>query len=431
MIPVAQTPDRAVIVHPITRNDNPNPQAALDEAVGLTLALELEVAHAVTVNVRKIVPATFLGGGMIAELGQKMHELDAKVLVFDDELTPVQQRNLEERLSVKVLDRTGLILEIFSMRAQTKEGRLQVELARITYERSRLVRTWTHLERQRGGKGFLAGPGERQIESDRRGLSEKAVGLKKQLEKVRRTRKLHRQARVKRHVPMVALVGYTNAGKSTLFNLLTKADVFVKDMLFATLDPTIRELQLSGNNQAVLSDTVGFISALPTELIAAFRATLEEVTQADLVVHVRDIANPQAQQQKRDVETVLQQLWQDDEPEPVLLEVWNKTDLLDAEALQYYRKQAGKMTVPPVLLSSKTGKGVEQLRQQITSLLHVGHTTITMQIPASNSAALGWLYQHAQVLDCNANEDETLHCKVMLDPATKGRFEAVFPELAG
>ena len=311
-----------------------SPQARLEEAVGLAAAIDLDVKASGLVPVPNPRPATLFGSGKVEELEGLMRAEDASLVIVDHPLTPVQQRNLETAWNVKVLDRTGLILEIFGERARTREGRLQVELAHLVYQKSRLVRSWTHLERQRGGFGFLGGPGETQIETDRRLLSERIESIRKELEQVRRTRALHRKSRERVPYPSVALVGYTNAGKSTLFNALTGASVLAEDVLFATLDPTIRALPLPGGSKAVLSDTVGFISDLPTTLIAAFRATLEEVLQADLIVHVRDIADATSSSQRADVNAVLAELGVDAEGEPDrVLEVWNKADLLDAASL--------------------------------------------------------------------------------------------------
>lgn len=422
----------AIVIHPIARTNAriSDPENALQEAVGLGIALGLEVCKAFVQNIKKINPATYLGGGVLATLADDLVANQAKLLIFDGELTPVQQRNLEEKLNVKVLDRTGLILEIFSLRARTKEGRLQVELARIAYERSRLVRTWTHLERQRGGKGFLAGPGERQIESDRRDLSDKAMVLRKQLEKVRRTRQLHRTARKKRQCPVIALVGYTNAGKSTLFNLLTDADVFVEDMLFATLDPTIRELKLADQFTAVLSDTVGFISNLPTELIAAFRATLEEVTEADLVLHVRDIASQHTEEQRRDVQEVMQRIKQPDDEQPESIEVWNKIDLLDATYRETVQKRAAKMRIKPILVSAETGEGMDELRRRLCEILQTDQRELQIIVPVSENKVLGWFQQHGRIVRCEPHTDGDLSCVVSLDQASIGKFCTAWPALA-
>ncbi len=432
MIDVIVAPQGAILIHPITRHSRRvlDPAQTLAEAQGLAEALGLNVRLARSVVLKKISPATFIGGGLIEELVQQLAQFDAKLLVFDGELTPAQQRNLENKSQAKVLDRTGLILEIFSLRARTKEGRLQVELARIAYERSRLVRTWTHLERQRGGKGFLAGPGERQIESDRRILSEKAQSLTQQLEKVRRTRNLHRKARKNRDCPLIALVGYTNAGKSTLFNYVTDADVLVKDMLFATLDPTIREFVLPGQKKVLLSDTVGFISALPTELIAAFRATLEEVVHADLIVHVRDIASGQSSEQKYDVEEVLRKMGQDGHELPPMIEVWNKIDLLSPDEQERIAKRAKKQSQPAIIVSASTGQGMDHLRDYLAQTLSTDEKTLQLEIAEEESAMLGWLHQHGRILTCEPNKAGNLQCCVALDTVSLGRFHAAYPKYA-
>jgi len=423
----------AIVIRPHYRTDfsNSDPQNALSEAQGLAVALGLSVVHASVINIRKIIPATFIGGGVIESLLIKIKETNAKLLIIDADLSPVQQRNLETAMQVKVLDRTGLILEIFSLRALTKEGRLQVELARIVYERSRLVRTWTHLERQRGGKGFLAGPGERQIESDRRDLSDKAVALGRQLEKVRRTRRLHRKARKKRDCPIITLVGYTNAGKSTLFNRLTDANVFVQDMLFATLDPTIREVKLNQDLTAVLSDTVGFISNLPTELIAAFRATLEEVTEADLILHVRDIASPFSEEQRQNVEQVMAKLLEQSAKLPPVLEVWNKIDLTDSETREFLTAKAAKQETKPILISANTGEGLEELTAKMSDLLDAGHCVLQLTIPPGQSDAFDWIQRHGRILQCDAIEDSSdLDCVIKMDRPAFNKFKSTFPKLA-
>ena len=322
--PIDRTPvqETALVIHPVRPGGAQRvPEAKLDEATGLALALDLEVVEGMVAPIRQVTPATLFGSGKTKEIGVIANDLGVSVVVVDDALTPIQQRNLEKAWNVKVLDRTGLILEIFARRARTREGRLQVELARLDYERSRLVRTWTHLERQRGGFGVMGGPGETQIETDRRLIAERIGKLKRELDEVRRTRALHRKARERTPFPTVALVGYTNAGKSTLFNRLTQSEVLAKDMLFATLDPTLREIKLPGGRPAILSDTVGFISDLPHELVEAFRATLEEVQQADLILHVRDISGPDSAAQAQDVEEVLEQIGCGRESSRVLIEV--------------------------------------------------------------------------------------------------------------
>src|SRR4051794_25531037 len=331
---------RALVIHPVLRNEAGSlrtPEASLDEAVGLAAAIGLEVAEARTVMVSRPQPATLLGGGAVARIAEQIREAAGAgepidLVVVDHALSPVQQRNLERAVAAKVIDRTGLILEIFGERARTREGQLQVKLAALSYQRSRLVRSWTHLERQRGGFGFLGGPGESQLELDRRLIGERIAKLKRELEEVRRTRGLHRKARERVPYPIVALVGYTNAGKSTLFNRLAGASVFAKDLLFATLDPTMRALELPGGRKVIVSDTVGFISDLPTHLVAAFRATLEEVQAADIILHVRDIAHPDTAAQKADVDSVLKDLDIDPETDGRVVEVLNKIDLLDPAA---------------------------------------------------------------------------------------------------
>lgn len=432
MIPSQLDPQTAIIIHASVRGTSRviNDERTLSEVVGLSMALGLKVSDARVIRLKKVTPATFLGGGLILSLQDELKELGAGLLVFDGELTPVQQRNLEERLQVKVLDRTGLILEIFSLRALTKEGRLQVELARIAYERSRLVRTWTHLERQRGGKGFLAGPGERQIESDRRELSDKAILLRKQLDKVRKTRNLHRKSRQKRNCPIIALVGYTNAGKSTLFNLLTDANVYVEDMLFATLDPTIREIKLDNQFSAVLSDTVGFISNLPTELIEAFRATLEEVTEADLILHVRDIASKDTNDQCNDVKNILSMLQEQNGKMPAVVEVWNKIDLLDTEIREFIEAKAKKRETPPVIISSQTGEGIEHLKQRLCDILQTDQRELKLVVPESDGQVLGWFQQNGRIISCDPLDTGDLSCVVRLDGLAYSKFCSAFPKLA-
>lgn len=400
---------RAIVLCPVSSLTDPesSPDYQLEEAIGLASALDLEVVHAEIVNVRRIASATFISGSVIENFRQICTDQQVQVLVFDGVLTPVQQRNLETRLQVKVLDRTGLILEIFSMRARTREGRVQVELARISYERSRLVRTWTHLERQRGGRGFLAGPGERQIESDRRMLSDRATVLRRKLNEIRKTRKLHRQSRKRHRLPVIALVGYTNAGKSTLFNKLTGAEILAKDMLFATLDPTMRQISLPAADSALLSDTVGFISNLPTELVAAFRATLEEVTEADLILHVRDIAHEQTDLHAQNVEEILNTLLEDCDDPPRILEVYNKADLLEADARNWWTYQAGRSSGPsaPVLISAETGEGLDNLLDQIAEMLFGGIEERNIILPPERLGEMDWLRRHAEILSCESREN--------------------------
>ena len=374
-----------------------SPQARLEEAVGLAAAIDLDVRARGVVPVPRPKPATLFGSGKVEELAGLVRAEDAELVIVDHPLSPVQQRNLETAWNVKVLDRTGLILEIFGERARTREGRLQVELAHLVYQKSRLVRSWTHLERQRGGFGFLGGPGETQIETDRRLLGERIDVIRKELEQVRRTRTLHRKSRQRVPYPAVALVGYTNAGKSTLFNTLTGAEVLAQDILFATLDPTIRALRLPGGSKAVLSDTVGFISDLPTTLVAAFRATLEEVQEADLILHVRDIADDSSASQRADVNAILADLGIDADAEPDrLLEVWNKADLLDATAMERAANEARRYGA--VLVSAATGLGLDALRAEIEKRLNRRRQTVEIELKPEEGSLSNWIYENCEVI---------------------------------
>jgi GTPase len=422
----------ALVLHPSSPRTSHlrDPEARLAEAVGLAQALDLHVARAELVPLRSATPATLLGRGKVDEIGRLCDELEVDVVVVDDQLSPVQQRNLEKAWQVKVIDRTGLILEIFARRARTREGRLQVELARLAYERSRLVRTWTHLERQRGGFGVMGGPGETQIETDRRLLAEKIGKLKRELEEVRRTRGLQRSARRRTPVPTIALVGYTNAGKSTLFNRLTDATVEARDMLFATLDPTLRTVKLPAGRPAILSDTVGFISDLPHELVEAFRATLEEVEAADVIVHVRDMAGPDSEAQAQDVETVLRQIGATAESGHTVIEVWNKIDLLSAEdrgALRARALRRSETNAPlAVPVSAVTGEGVPELLETLSSLIDQSEP-VTANLAAGEGRALAWLYRHGRIVARVDDPDGVTHLSVRLDPQAMGRFERLFP----
>ncbi len=416
---------RALVIHPTrpTSGDARDPDARLEEAVGLAMALDLKVEEGVVVPLRAAAPATLFGKGKVEELRAICEVENLDVAVVDDALTPVQQRNLEKAWQVKVVDRTGLILEIFARRARTREGRLQVELARLAYERSRLVRTWTHLERQRGGFGFLGGPGETQIEADRRLLAERIARLKKELAEVRRTRGLHRKARQRTPYPTIALVGYTNAGKSTLFNRLTGSGVEAKDLLFATLDTTLREVRLPNGRPAILSDTVGFISDLPHELIEAFRATLEEVQEADVILHVRDISNPDTDAQRADVEEVLAELGVSSESRAIL-EVWNKADLVlgeDRVHLEGAARRAGA-----AIVSAVTGEGCEALLERLGRLVD-NAPEVEVLLPHADGEAMAWLYRNGRVVG-RADDGEIVRISARLDAQALGRFERLFPE---
>ena len=405
--------EAALVVHPVVRKDALRaPEARLAEAVRLTRSIGVEVPATRIVRLARPRPATLLGNGAIDDVKDALADERAALVVVDGALTPVQQRNLERAWDAKVIDRTGLILEIFGARARTREGVLQVDLAALSYQRTRLVRSWTHLERQRGGAGFLGGPGEAQIEIDRRLIDEKIVKLKRQLEDVRRTRGLQRRARRRVPFPVVALVGYTNAGKSTLFNRLTDSGVLAQDRLFATLDPTMRGFDLPSGRRAILSDTVGFISDLPTQLVAAFRATLEEVVEADLILHVRDIADPDTAAQKHDVDLVLDEL---DAHLTPRLELWNKIDLLDGPP-------AVNGGVP---VSAVTGQGVEGLLEVVDAELSRSRSICDFVLPPADGAAIAWLYRHGDVQGREDGEDGVT-LTVALDPADRARFERRF-----
>ena len=406
-------------------------EAKLDEAVGLARAIDLDVLESGIVPVSDIRPATYVGSGKVEEIAGLIKSLETGLVVMDCALSPVQQRNLEKAWNAKVLDRTGLILEIFGRRARTREGTLQVELAHLTYQKSRLVRSWTHLERQRGGFGFLGGPGETQIETDRRLIEERIARIESELDKVKRTRKLHRLSRQRVPYPIVALVGYTNAGKSTLFNRMSKAKVLASDMLFATLDPTLRAVDLPHGARAILSDTVGFISDLPTMLVAAFRATLEEVVEADVILHVRDISHVDADAQSSDVRDVLHQLGievADGEGAAKLIEVWNKVDRLDSDTRATLSNIAQRQPAErrPILISALSGQGLDELALEIEGRIAATRVVLDLNLDSSDGAGISWLHRNAEVLSKHFSPDGRLAVTVRVDPVNAGAVRAKF-----
>jgi GTPase len=417
----------AVVLHPwqkaVARLDaDRTPQDRLAEAVGLAEAIGLAVKASRQVLLRERKAATLFGPGQVQELKALIEDARAGVVIVNGIVSPAQQRNLEKAWACKVIDRTGLILEIFGDRARTREGMLQVELAHLSYQQSRLVRSWTHLERQRGGFGFLGGPGETQIETDRRLIRGRIAKLKTELESVSRTRGLHRKQRKKAPHPVVAFVGYTNAGKSSLFNRLSGAEVLAKDMLFATLDPTLRGLDLPGVGRVIVSDTVGFISDLPTQLVAAFKATLEEVMEADLLLHVRDIAHPETEAQRRDVLAVLAGMGIDESQGPKIVEVLNKIDLLDPEARQAMMVKAEREGAIPV--SALTGAGIDGLLQGLDQLLHATSKVHRIALGHGDGKLLAWLHSHGDVIT-SVQDDSGVHVDVRLAPDMLARFEAM------
>jgi GTPase len=409
---------RAMVVLPDTGSGPRDADARLEETAGLAMAIGVEVRHRVALRLRQPKPGTLIGSGQVEALAETVRDDALQLAVFDAALTPVQQRNLETGLGCKVIDRTGLILEIFGERARTAEGRLQVELAHLDYQAGRLVRSWTHLERQRGGFGFLGGPGETQIEADRRLIRDRMARLRRELDQVSRTRGLHRERRQRAPWPVIALVGYTNAGKSTLFNRLTGADVMAENLLFATLDPTLRQIQLPGIDKAILSDTVGFVSELPTQLVAAFKATLEEVVSADLLIHVRDIAHPDTEAQRADVEKVLADIGVTDTTPR--FEAWNKLDLLDADRREELMAEAAKREdVMPV--SALSGEGVDALVEAVSAGLTQGHRRFHLELDPADGAGAAWLHQHGEVCDHWVEDGRAVY-EVRMAPRDYERF---------
>ncbi|HEX4555419.1 MAG TPA: GTPase HflX [Xanthobacteraceae bacterium] len=435
LTPHGEATGRAIVIGPYPRErdrrfgraDERAPSARLDEAVGLARAINLEIVEAGIVALTQIRPATYMGKGKVEEFAGLVKSHEAGLVVMDCALSPVQQRNLETAWGAKVLDRTGLILEIFGRRARTREGTLQVELAHLNYQRSRLVRSWTHLERQRGGFGFMGGPGEAQIETDRRLIAERIAKIERELEGVKRTRKLHRDSRKRVPYPIVALVGYTNAGKSTLFNRMTRASVVSADMLFATLDPTLRAVDLRHGTRMILSDTVGFISDLPTMLVAAFRATLEEVISADLILHVRDVSHGDTEAQSKDVADVLRELGIEPE-DPRLVEVWNKIDRIDANERERLDNLSQRQPAErrPILVSAATGEGTDRLVDLIEQRLAQTRIVMELDLDPSDGAGASWLYRNVEVLDKSMTEGGRLCMTVRVDPAKVGRVQAKF-----
>jgi GTP-binding protein HflX len=419
--------ERAIIAVPELPREGSrrSAEARVEEAEGLAQAIGIDVVASRPLRVRTVRPATLLGKGQVEEIAELAKEQGAALLIVDAALTPIQQKNLEDEAGTKVIDRTGLILEIFGERAATAEGRLQVELAHLDYQAGRLVRSWTHLERQRGGFGFLGGPGETQIEADRRLIRDRMAKIRRELDQVKRTRGLHRDRRQRAPWPVVALVGYTNAGKSTLFNRLTGEAVFAENLLFATLDPTMRDIKLPGFDKVILSDTVGFVSDLPTELIAAFRATLEEVREADLLVHVRNMAHPDREAQRDDVDDVLTSLGLGEEDAPPRIEAWNKVDLLSAEERGRLVEEA-KRREDVVPISAVSGEGLDALRERMAECLRRNEQVHEVRLPVSAGEKIAWLHARGEVLEQTLDHDE-MQLSVRLSPDNWARFQAMEP----